>query len=69
MARVLKSTKPRKSRSIILSRAKKLNETVKSVKEEEIGLETSDIKHEVSGLNEQHPRRKVGNSTMCRSCT
>lgn len=58
MARVLKSKKPKKSRSIILSRAKKLNENVKTVNEKERSFEAGDISQEVSSLNEQHPRRK-----------
>jgi Rrp15p. len=59
MARVLKSKKPKKSRSIILSKAKKLNESAKSVIEKETSFE-------VSSLNEQHPRRKVCNSSVVR---
>jgi len=65
MARVLKSKKPKKSRSIILSRAKKLNENAKSVNEK-ASFEARDVSQEVSSLNEQHPRRKVGNSSVIR---
>lgn len=64
MARVLKSKKPKKSRSIILSRAKKLNENTKSVNEKETSFEAGDVSQQVSILNEQHPRRKVGNSSV-----
>lgn len=64
MARILKSKKPKKSRSIILSRAKKLNENAKSVVEKETNFEARDVSREVSSLNEQHPRRKVGNSSV-----
>lgn len=64
MARILKSKKPKKSRSIILSRAKKLNESAKSVIEKETNFEARDVSQEVSSLNEQHPRRKVGNSSV-----
>jgi hypothetical protein len=67
MARVLNSKKPRKSRSIVLCRAKKLNEPAKTVKEEETAVEAGHIKQEVSSL-EQNLRRKVSNSTTCRSC-
>ncbi|GFG30652.1 hypothetical protein Cfor_04767, partial [Coptotermes formosanus] len=66
MARVLKSKKPKKSRSIILSRAKKLNDNTKTVNEKERSLEAEDIIREVSSLNEQHPRRNVGNSSVVR---
>jgi len=66
MARVLKSKKPKNSRSIILSRAKKLNENAKSVNEKEASFEARDVSQEVSSLNEQHPRRKVGNSSVIR---
>jgi hypothetical protein len=58
MARVLNSKKPRKSRSIVLSRAKKLNEPTKTIKEEETAEEVGGVKQEVSSL-EKHPRRKV----------
>lgn len=66
MARVLKSKKPKKSRSIILSRAKKLNENTKSVNEKETSFEEGGVSPEVSSWNEQHPRRKVGNSSVIR---
>lgn len=66
MARVLKSKKPKKSRSIILSRAKKLNENAKSVNENEASFEARDVSQEVSSLNEHLPRRKVGNSSVIR---
>jgi hypothetical protein len=62
MARVLNSKKPRKCRSIVLSRAKKLNEPAKSIKEEETAVEVGGVKQEVASL-EKHPRRKVSNST------
>jgi hypothetical protein len=62
MSRVLRLKKPRRSRSVVLSRAKKLNEGVKTSKEEDRGLEVGDIKPKISSLNEQHSRRKVGNS-------
>jgi hypothetical protein len=64
MARVLKSKKPKKCRSIILSKAKKLNENAKSANEKETSFEAGDVSQEVSSLNEQHPRRKVGNSSI-----
>lgn len=57
MARVLNSKKPQKSRSIVLSRAKKLNESTKTIKEEETEVEVRGVKQEVSSL-EKHPRRK-----------
>jgi hypothetical protein len=66
MARVLKSKKPKKSRSIILSRAKKLNENAKSVNEKETSFDSGGVSQEVSSRNEQHPRRKVGNSFVVR---
>lgn len=59
MSRVLKSKKPRKSRAVILSRAKKLNEGAITVKEEDTGLEVGDVKPKISSVNEQHSRRKV----------
>lgn len=62
MARVLNSKKPRKCRSIVLSRAKKLNEPAKTIKEEETVVEVGRVKQEVASL-EKHPRRKVSNST------
>jgi hypothetical protein len=62
MSRVLRSKKPRKSRSVVLSRAKKLNEAAKTVKEEDTELEVGDIKPKITSLNEQHSRRKVGYS-------
>lgn len=65
MARVLKSKKPKKSRSIILSRAKKLNENAKSVNEK-ASFEARDVSQEVSSLNEQHPRRKREMLSKCR---
>ena len=66
MARVLKSKKPKKSRSIILSRAKRLNETAKTVNEKETDFKAGDVSQEVSSVNEQHPRRKVGNISVVR---
>jgi len=66
MARVLKSKKPKKSRSIILSKAKKLNENAKSVNEKETSFETGDVSQEVSSLNVQHPRRKREMLSKCR---
>jgi hypothetical protein len=60
MARVLKSKKPKKSRSIILSRAKKLKENTKSVNEKETSLEAGDVIQEISSRKEQRPKRKVG---------
>ncbi|PNF36495.1 hypothetical protein B7P43_G15881 [Cryptotermes secundus] len=62
MTRVLNSKKPRKCRSIVLSRAKKLNEPAKTVKEEETAFEVGGIKQEVASP-EKHTRRKVSNST------
>jgi hypothetical protein len=64
MARVLKSKKPKRSRSIVLSRAKKLNENAKSVHEKETSFKAGDVSQDVSSLIEQHPRRKVGNSSV-----
>lgn len=57
MTRVLNSKKPRKCRSIVLSRAKKLNEPAKTVKEEETAFEVGGIKQEVASP-EKHTRRK-----------
>jgi hypothetical protein len=62
MARVLKSKKPRKCRYIVLSRAKKLNEPAKTIKEEETAVEVGGVKQEVASF-QKHPRRKVSNST------
>jgi hypothetical protein len=64
MARVLKSKKRRRTRSIVLSGAKKLNEPAKTVNEEETAVEV-DVKQEVSNL-QKHTRKKVSNSTTCR---
>jgi hypothetical protein len=65
MARVLNSKKRRKTRSIVLSKAKKLNEPAKTVKDEEAAVDVGDVKREVSS-HQKHPRRKVSNSTTCR---
>jgi hypothetical protein len=64
MARVLNSKNRRKTRSIVLSKAKKLNEPAKTVKEEETAVEVEDVKH-VSNL-QKHTRRKVSDCTTCR---
>jgi hypothetical protein len=61
MARVLNSKKPPKCRSIVLSRAKKLNEPAKNIKEEETVVGVGGVKQEIANL-EEHPRRKVSNS-------
>jgi hypothetical protein len=66
MARVLKSKKPKKSRSIILSRAKKLKENTKSVNEKETSLEAGDVSQGISSQNEQRPKRKVGSGSVVR---
>lgn len=62
MTRVLNSKKPRKCRSIVLSRAKKLNEPAKTIKEEKTAVEVGGVKQKVASL-EKHPRKKVSNST------
>jgi hypothetical protein len=41
-----------------------LNENAKSVNEKETDFEAGDVSQEVSSLNEQHPRRKVGTSSV-----
>ncbi|XP_021936190.1 RRP15-like protein isoform X2 [Zootermopsis nevadensis] len=66
MSRVLRSKKPKKSRSVVLSRAKKLNDAAKTVKEEDTELEVGDIKPRISSLNEQRSRRKQEQKSKCR---
>jgi hypothetical protein len=63
IARVLNSKNRRKTRSIVLSRAKKLNEPAKTVKEEETAV-VEDVK-QVSDL-QKHTRRKVSDCSTCR---
>ncbi|XP_063226280.1 RRP15-like protein [Bacillus rossius redtenbacheri] len=55
IAKILRTNKPRRKRSIVLSRAKKLNEVVKKVKveEPEFDVDVKDDKPDVKDLSEE----------------